>query len=421
MTRKAEKTPERQAESAAGSALERVLAPLVAGLTATREQLFDWIQACGVAALQAVFQSEAATVAGPKGKHAPARTHHHWGTAARELTLGGRRLSVPCPRVRQRGGGEMTLPSVAAWRTRDPLTARVMEQLLLGVSTRGYAASLPAAPAGGRSRGTSRSAVSRALRERTAAELAAQAAQRLEGLEVVALFVDGLVVAQQTVIVALGVTREGTKVPLGVRLGSTENAVLCTELVQDLLSRGLSLDGRVLCVIDGGKGIHKALTDVLGDRAVIQRCQVHKLRNVLALVPKARQVYVRAQLRQAYRAGTADAARRQLRTLATWLEANGHTAAAASVREGLEEMLTVLKLDLPAGMQRFFVTTNCIENLMSGLRRVTRNVKRWRGGTMIERWVALGLRQAGARFHRIKGHRDLAAVGAALRPAARVA
>jgi transposase-like protein len=400
-----------------------VLAPLVAGLTATRQHLFEWVQACGVAALQAVFQSEAEAVAGRKGKHAPRRTHHHWGATARELTLGGRRLSVPCPRVRRRGGGEVTLPSVAAWRTRDPLTARVVEQLLLGVSTRGYAASLPAAPGGGRSRGTSRSAVSRALRDRTTRELAAQATQRLEGLEVVALFVDGLVVAKQTVIVALGVTRAGAKVPLGLTLGSTENAVLCTQLVQDLLSRGLALDGRVLCVIDGGKGIHKALTDVLGDRAVIQRCQLHKLRNVLALVPKARQVYVRSQLRRAYRAGTADQARRQLKTLATWLEANGHAAAAASVREGLEETLTVLKLNLPAGGRRVFVTTNCIENLMSGLRQVTRHVKRWRGGAMIERWVALGLGHAAARFHRIKGHRDVGALVQALqgRPAERAA
>jgi transposase-like protein len=403
------------------AALGALLAPLVAGLTATREHLFAWVQGCGVAALQAVFQSEAEAIAGPKGKHQAERTHHRWGATARELTLGGRRLSVPCPRVRRRDGGEVTLPSVAAWRTRDPLTVRVVEHLLLGVSTRGYAASLPAAPAAGRSRGTSRSAVSRALRARTQAAVAAQAEQRLEGLEVVALFVDGLVVAKQSVIVALGVTRAGTKVPLGLRVGSTENAVLCTDLVQDLLHRGLALDSQVLCVIDGGKGIHKALTDVLGDRAVIQRCQLHKLRNVLALVPKARQVYVRAHLRRAYRAGTADQARRQLKTLATWLEANGHPTAAASVREGLEEMLTVLKLDLPAGMRRFFVTTNCIENLMSGLRRVTRNVKRWRGGAMIERWVALGLRQAQARFHRIKGHRDLTAVGAALRPAERIA
>ena len=167
--------------------------------------------------------------------------------------------------------------------------------------------------------------------------------------------------------------------------------MVCTELLQDLLARGLPVDGRVLCVIDGGKGLRKALGDVLGDAAVIQRCQLHKGRNLEALVPKARQAYVRAALRRAYRASRAAAARRQLTALATWLEHNGHPDAAASLREGLEETLTVLKLGLPPTLRRFFATTNCIENLIGTLRHVTRNVKRWREGDMRRRWVGLGL------------------------------
>ena len=163
---------------------------------------------------------------------------------------------------------------------------------------------------------------------------------------------------------ALGVTRDGRKEPLGLSLCSTENAVVCTELLQDLLARGLTVDGRVLCVIDGGKGVRKALGDVFGDAAVIQRCQLHKGRNLEALVPKARQVYVRAALRRAYRAASTAAARRQLTALVTWLAANGQAAAAASLREGLEETLTVLKLGLPPTLRRFFATTNCIENLI---------------------------------------------------------
>ncbi len=169
-------------------------------------------------------------------------------------------------------------------------------------------------------------------------------------------------VAQQTAIVALGITRDGRKEPLGLSLGSTENAVVCTELLQDLLARGLTVDGRVLCVIDGGKGVRKALGDGFGDAAVIQRCQLHKARNLEALVPKARQVYVRTALRRAYRAASTAAARRQLTALVTWLAANGQ--AAASLREGLEEPLTVLKLGLPPTLRRFFATTNCIENLI---------------------------------------------------------
>jgi putative transposase len=404
-----------QGVSSATAPLAELMEPLVAGMTATRRQLLEWVQAAGLVALDAVFREEAVALAGSKGKHAPARTHHHWGTTARELTFGGRRLSVPSPRVRSTAGREATLPAVAAFRARDPLTTRVMEQLLLGVSTRGYGASLEAAPAGGRSRGSSKSAVSRVLVARTRAQLAAQVSQRVDSLDLLALFIDGIVVAQQTVIVALGVTRDGTKEPLGLCLGSTENAAVCTQLLQDLLARGLRIDGRVLCVIDGGKGLRKALDDVLGAAVVIQRCQLHKRRNLEALVPKARHAYLRAALQRAYRASSAAAARRQLHALVTWLEQAGHSDAAASLREGLDETLTVLKLGLPPTLRQFFATTNCIENFISLLRHVARNVKRWRGGDMIRRWVGLGLLRAAARFRRIKGHRELSTLAVTLR------
>ena len=190
--------------------------------------------------------------------------------------------------------------------------------------------------------------------------------------------------------------------------------MVCTELLQDLLARGLPLDGRVLCVIDGGRGLRKALGVVLGDAAVIQRCQLHKGRNLDALVPKTRQAYVRAILRRAYRATSATAARRQLTALATWLETNGHADAAASVREGLEETLTVLKLGLPPTLRRFFATTNCIENLIGTLRHVSRHVKRWRAGDMRRRWLGLGLLRAAERFRRIKTHEHLGALVTAL-------
>jgi putative transposase len=411
------RTAERQGTqgvNGAGAELAEVLAPLVVGMTATRASLLEWVHAHGVRALQAVFQTEAETVVGPKGKHQEGRTHHHWGTTATELTFGGRRLQVARPRVRSTKGTEVVLPAVAAWRQRDPLTARVLEQIVLGVSARGYAGSLEPGPVGVRSRGTSKSAVSRTLRGRLTAALEAQLTQRLEGLALLALFLDGVVVGGQTVIVALGLTRDGEKVPLGLRLGSTENAIVCTELLQDLLGRGLKSADRVLCVIDGGKGLRRALQDVLGTAAVIQRCQLHKARNLLALVPKARQAYVRAMLQRAYRAASAAAARRLLHALGIWLEDNGHVDAAASLREGLEETLTVVTLGLPPRLRRLFATTNCIENLIRIVRHVTRNVTRWRDGTMIRRWVGLGLRRAAARFRRITGHRELATLATAL-------
>jgi len=388
---------------------------MLAGMMATRQHLLAWVHAQGLAALDELFREEAVALAGPKGRHQPQRTHHHWGTAATELTFGGRRVQVPRPRVRQTaGGGEATLPSVAAFRDRDPLTARMMQQLLAGVSMRQYETSLEVRPSGRPTRGSSKSAVSRTVVRRTRQRLQEHLARRLDGLEVVALFMDGVVVAGQTVIVVLGITREGGKVPLGLRLGSTENAVLCTELLQDLLARGLTLAGRVLWVIDGGKGPRKALRAVFGDAALIQRCQLHKARNLAALVPQARQAYVRASLRRAYRAASATVARRQLTALATWLERNGHADAAASVREGLEDTLTVLKLELPPTLRRFFATTNCIENLIGTLRHVTRHIKRWRDGDMRRRWIGLGLLRAAERFRRIKRHGELGVLVTAL-------
>ena len=417
MTKRAERTERTQAENAAGPELAHLVEPMLAGMTTTRHHLLAWVHAHGLAALDELFREEAVGLAGPKGRHQTPRTHYHWGTTATELTFGGRRVQVPRPRVRGTTGGEATLPSVAVFRGRDPLTARMMQQLLAGVSTRQFEASLEARPAERRTRGSSKSAVSRTVVRRTRQRLQAQLTRRLEGLELVALFMDGVVVAQQTVIVALGIRRDGRKEPLGLRLGSTENAVVCTELLQDLLARGLPLAGRVLCVIDGGKGLRKALGDVLGDAAVIQRCQLHKGRNLAALVPKARQAYVRAALRRADQAASAAAARRQLTALAAWLERNGHGDAAASGREGLEETLTVLKLGLPPGLRRFFATTNCIENLIGTLRHVTRHIKRWRDGDMRRRWIGLGLLRAAEGFRRIKRHHELGALVTALEAA----
>src|SRR5713226_3366173 len=209
MTKRTESTQRTQAENGVGAAVAHLVAPMLAGMTTTRDHLLAWVHAHGLAALDAVFREEAVALAGPKGRQQAARTHHHWGTTATELTFGGRRVQVRRPRVRGTTGGEATLPSVAVFRGRDPLTARMMQQLLAGVSTRQYEASLEARPSGRRTRGSSKSAVSRTVVQRTRQRLQTQLTRRLEGLEVVALFMDGVVVAQQTVIVVLGITRAG--------------------------------------------------------------------------------------------------------------------------------------------------------------------------------------------------------------------
>ena len=239
--------------------------------------------------------------------------------------------------------------------------------------------------------------------------------RRLEDVSPLVLMLDGIEVGQQTVVVALGISEDGTKQPLGLWQGSTENAAICTSLLQDLISRGLKLDGKVLCVIDGGKGIRKAIADVLGDLAVVQRCQIHKRRNLKDHLPKTARVYVDRTLREAYGSTSVDTARKRLRALLSWLESNGHEDAAGSLREGMEETLTVLKLNLSPSLRRSMATTNAIENTMGTIRRVSRNVKRWKGGGMVRRWVAIGLVTAQKRFRRVKGHRELPALVAALR------
>jgi putative transposase len=382
--------------------LRQLLFPMVAGIAATRTELMGWVHAVGLSALEELLRDDAAKIAGPKGVHSTGRTHHHWGSVSTELPLGGRRVTIKRPRVRSRNGREEVLPTLAHLRGTDPLPERVVNQILVGVSTRGYDTSLEAPPPGVRSRGTSRSAVSRHLVARTSRGLRDQLARRLDDVRIAVLMLDG-------------VTPKGVKMPLGLWVGSTENARVCTDLLQNIIERGLKVDDPILCVIDGGKGIRKALRDVWGDLAVVQRCQVHKLRNVRDQLPDHRHMHVTRVMRDAYRSTSADVARRRLRALASWLERNGEATAAGSLREGLEETLTVIKLGISTTLRRSLSTTNSVENLISSIRKVTRNVKRWRGADMARRWTALGIHQAERNFRRFRGFEALPALVAALK------
>jgi transposase-like protein len=318
--------------------------------------------------------------------------------------------------VRSKDGHEATLPTIESLSAADSLPERVAEQIVLGVSTRGYKRSLEPLPASIESRGTSKSSTSRALVAKTTEKMNDFLKSSLEQVDLIAVFLDGIEVAEQVVVVALGVTCDGTKLPLGLWQGSTENAAICTELLQDMLGRGLKVDQPFLCVIDGGKGIRKAVRDVFGERAVVQRCQVHKIRNVRDHLPESRRGWVAGQMRDAYKARSADVAKRRLLQLLAWLESNGEDGAAASLREGLDETLTVLRFGLPALLTRSFSSTNAIENLNGTIRRVIRNVKRWRPGPMVRRWTALGIAEAQRTFHRVKGHAHMLLLVRALRP-----
>jgi transposase-like protein len=399
----------------AAAQLRQLLLPLVTGAVETRRGVMEWTHQIGVEALRAIFDDDAKQIVGAKHKQQRVRMYNHWGSTPTVLEFGGRRISVERPRVRRRGGGEVDLPTVKYLQSFDPLSETVLNQILLGVSSRGYDASVPPPPPGTRSRGTSRSAVSRQLVTRMSEKMRAALTSSLAGVTLVGLLFDGLNVGDHTIVVALGITTDGNKVPLGLHQGSTENSTVCTALLSKLIERGLKIEQPVLCVIDGGKGIRKALRDVLGDLAVIQRCTVHKRRNVRDHLPRHRQNSVDRQIRDAYASPTAELARKRLRQVISWLERNDEDSAAQSLKEGLEETLTVLELELPTDLKKFFSTTNAIENLMGSVRKVTRNVKRWRSARMARRWVSAGVEHARGHFHRIKGHKSLPVLVANLR------
>jgi transposase-like protein len=395
--------------------VEQLTLPMIEGMARSKASLLEWVHQVGLSALRELFEHDAERLAGPKGKHSTARSHYRWGSAPAELPFGGRRIVVRRPRVRSRSGQEAQLATVEHFQRMDAVPARVLNQILLGVSTRGYAPSLEPQPAGVIARGTSKSAASRHLIARMSDQLRAQLNRRLDALDLLVLMLDGVVIARRTVVVALGILADGRKVVLGLWQGSTENAALCISLLQNLLERGLKVDGRTLCVIDGGRGIRKALEDVFGDLAVVQRCTVHKQRNVLDHLPQSRKAHVAHALAEAWASASADLARRRLKTLLQWLERNGESGAAASLREGMQETLTVLKLGLPPALRSFLVTTNAIENLIGSSRRISRNVTRWRAGDMISRWAAVGLLQAEQHFRRVRGYRYLSLLKRALR------
>jgi putative transposase len=406
---------------AMSTAMQQLMLPLLLAMDATKKGLLAFVQQMGMAVLTELLATEAAMLAGPKGKHDPKRAFHHWGTTSSSLCFGGRNVSIERPRVRERGRGakkEVELPSITALREGDPLSSRVVEQIAVGVSTRGYDRSLEPLDGDLVSRGTSKSNASRALIDATTEKLAEFVARKLDDVDLVAVFIDGIEFAKRTIIVALGVTIDGTKVPLGLCGGSTENAVVATSLLTNLVERGLRAEESMLFVVDGGKGLRKAIGDVFGTRAIVQRCQVHKMRNVREHLPEARRAYVARQMRDAYDSATVTTAKKKLDQLASWLDSNGETSAAGSLREGLAETLTILRFNLPKAMRKLFSTTNAIENMNGSLRRVSRNVKRWRDEAMIHRWVALGVAEAARGFRRVKGHVHMKALVSALRPLA---
>lgn len=367
-----------------------------------RENLRAFVISAGTAALTAVLEEERTELVGPRYAHLPTRQARRSGSAPGELVMGGRRVQVRRPRARTVDGKEVQLPSWTAFGAEDPLNERAVEQMLIGVTTRRYARSLEPLPADLPSRGTSRSAVSRRFVAATEKQMAEWLGRDLGALDLGVLMIDGVYIDDRVLLVALGIDADGKKHVLGVREGATENAASCTALLADLRDRGLRTDRPLLVVVDGAKALPKAVRNVFGDRAIIQRCQAHKTRNVVDQLPAEMKPSVRQALRDAYAASDADRAHKLLTNLVRRLQ-DDHPGAASSLEEGLDETLTVKRLRLPKKLERQLSTTNAIENLMGSVRRLSRRVKRWKDGKMILRWTVAAVADAATRFRKITG------------------
>jgi transposase-like protein len=385
-----------------------------AAIRDVRATLHEAVVAAGMSVLSAMLEEDRTRLCGPRYVHDQGRHAHRAGHAEGELAMGGRRVRVRRPRVRGTDGQELPLETWERFAEADPLTPRAVEQMVLGVSTRRYERSLEPTPSGMRSRGTSKSAVSRRFTAATREQLAQMMSRDLSALQLCAVMIDGIHVGDHLVLVALGIDEQAEKHVLGLYEGATENATVCTALLNDLVARGVRADRTMLFVVDGSKALCKAIRSVFGSRALLQRCQVHKRRNVEDHLPEAMRKDIGRTISTAYRCADATRAKRMLEVLARQLERK-HPAAAGSLREGLDETLTVLRFGLPQGLTRTLATTNPIEFLNSRIRKTTHNVTRWEGGEMILRWLSLALDEASKTFRKLRGYNGMPKLVAALR------
>ena len=401
-----------QAAGLAGLPLEATVA-MADVADAMRDGLLAFATAAGLVVMQQMLTEELTGIVGPKHAKLGAGRLGNWhGATTGQVVLGSQKVTVARPRGRYVDGGEVELATWETFASEDLLRQVVVERMLAGVATRRHVdVTEPVGPVGGKA--TSKSAVSRRFKAATETAMGELLARDLSELQTAVLMIDGLNVADQMVVVALVICADGTKVPVGLMLGDTENAVVVKDLLADLVARGLRYEHGILAVIDGSKALRKAVAKVFGERALVQRCTLHKRRNVAGYLPVGDRDPVDRRLAQAFAHPDPVRGLQACRDLARQLEAK-HPDAAASLREGLEEMFTVARLGVTGRLRRSLTNTNCIESMISIARTTSDRVKHWRDGTMKKRWIAAGMLEAQRSFRRIKGCTDMPALVAAI-------
>ena len=400
-------TPAEASELPLPAEIQEALGELVG---AAREGLLALSVGVGLTVVHQLMEREVDEVVGPKGKHDPDRMAKRHGHENGSMTLGGRRVPVRRPRMRTADDEhELRVQSYEYFADRDPLTRAVMDRMLAGVSTRKFA--VVGEPVGEEveqeASSTSKSSVSEMFIERTGTALGELMGRRLDDVRLAVMMLDGMEIADRTHVVALGISTEGVKIPLGLWEGSTENATLARTLLADLVDRGLDPEQAILFVIDGGKAIRRAIKDVFGEHALVHRCHRHKERNVTDLLPERDRGAILARIRGAWALENPALAKQRLEQLVSELQRTWPDAA-GSLREGLDETLTLMRLGIGGQLAKTLCSTNPCESMIEIVRYTQRNVKRWQDGDMRKRWTAAGMLVAEQQFRRIIGYRDLA-------------
>jgi len=371
-----------------------------------RHAFYGLCVAAGKQVLAAMMEADRHELCGAHNVPDAKRRAVRGGTTRSAVVLGGQRIAIARPRARSLEHGELKLPAFAWAAQADPLDAATMASMAAGVSTRRYVRTLDPLPAPEEPRSVSKSAVSRRWVALSQAQLHEWLSCSLKELDLPVVMIDGIHFRERVILVALGIDAQGDKHVLGLREGSTESTRVVRSLLSDLIDRGLDADCARLWVIDGGKALRRAIVDCFGQRALVQRCQEHKRRNVVEHLPQELHAGVGRAMRAAWDSGNAVLAKKQLQRLASSLEAR-HPGATASLREGMDETLTAQTLGISGALYRTLRTTNPIENLNGSIAHFTRNVKRWKDGQMTLRWIAGALSDAKGRFRKLRGHRDM--------------
>ncbi len=362
----------------------------------------------GTVMIEAIMDSESEQLAGKR--YSRKTDIDRWGTESGYVLLGGQKVRVRRPRLRKKDKEEVSLTSYEQFQNEGQRTESVFNRLVAGVSSRNYAKTVEEF---GNGYGISKSVISRKVVEATAGKLKELSERDLSKLDVCVLVLDGIHVEETVQIVALGVETSGKKHILGMRQGATENSIVCKELLEDIQTRGLQTDGPMLVLLDGAKALRSAVEETFGDRAIVQRCQLHKRRNVLKYLPKRYHPEYDRKISTAYGMRLHDDARKELDSIIRELDRLNESAA-NSLREGLEETLTVHQLKLPDILRKHFFSTNLIESAFSQGVSVMHNVKRWRNSSQIQRYTATALLEAEKKFRKITGFKSMSVLVSAL-------